>query len=174
MACACVWWWGAGSTKAESRLLPSVGVVQALWLKRHEAANWAKAETVCEYQDFVNFKLTGRWCVGSCGVATRWHWDAKKVLDQRNCKQPVVAGDGRPLSLLERIDLRDLAEKWPYSNPTDLVATGEVVGGLSAAAAEALGLPEGIPVAQVSCSRSAGLKKSFLFLFSFFLGGAAS
>lgn len=57
--------------------------------------------------------------------------------------------DGRPLSLLRAIGLSDLADKWPYAKPEDMVPVGSVVGGLSAEAASQLGLPAGLPVAQV-------------------------
>ena len=58
--------------------------------------------------------------------------------------------DGRPLSLLRAIGLSDLASKWPYTKPEDMVPVGSVVGGLSTEAASLLGLPAGLPVAQVT------------------------
>jgi hypothetical protein len=29
---------------------------------------------VCEYQDYVNLKLTGRYCASANNVAVRWHF----------------------------------------------------------------------------------------------------
>src|SRR5262249_8806863 len=46
--------------------------------------------------------------------------------------------------LLRGLGLEALREKWPR----DVLPRGEVIGGLTAAAAEHLGLPKGLPVAQ--------------------------
>ena len=51
--------------------------------------------------------------------------------------------DGAPPTILPALDLAALAE-WP----AEILAMGSVVGGLTAAAAAHLGLPEGLPVAQ--------------------------
>ena len=48
---------------------------KALWLKQREPETWAKAEHVCECQDWLNYKLTGELVAGGCNVATRWHCD---------------------------------------------------------------------------------------------------
>ena len=50
----------------------------------------------------------------------------------------------RPKTLLARIGLEDLLDKWPQQ----CVPMGEIVGDLSAFAAKHLSLPEGIPVVQ--------------------------
>ena len=50
-----------------------------------------------------------------------------------------------PLSLLDALDIPELARKWPQ----EVLGMGERVGGLGATAAAHLGLPMGLTVAQV-------------------------
>ena len=114
---------GAGPVSAEW-MIP-----KALWLKQKKPALFASAAKICEYQDYLNLKLTGVYCASLNNVAVRWHFV-----------------DGTPpTSLLEKLDLEDLASKWPR----EVLAPGARVGrGLTEAAAAHLGLPVGLPVAQ--------------------------
>jgi ribulose kinase len=80
-------------------------------------------------QDYINFQLTGRMVASACNAAVRWHWRG---------------GVTPPLSLLAALDLSDLAPKWP----SQALAPGALVGGLTPAAAAHLGLPPGLRVAQ--------------------------
>lgn len=126
---------GAGPISAEW-MLP-----KALWLKQAEPKTWAVAATICECQDWLNFRCTGRLVACGCNVAARWHCDGAAAVS--------TVGDdgsfaGRPLSLLAKIGLSDLAEKWPR----ECIGMGELIGGLTAEAAKHLGLPLGLPVAQ--------------------------
>ncbi|WP_417459354.1 FGGY-family carbohydrate kinase [Kordiimonas sp.] len=102
---------------------------KALWLKTNEPRNWDKAQTVCEYQDYINYRLTGRMCSSVNNVGVRWHHQGK---------------EGRPLGLLHAAGLSDLADKWPE----DTLELGEVVSHLHPQVAEELGLSADIPVAQ--------------------------
>ena len=82
---------------------------KCLWLKEEEAATWSQATTICEYQDFINFKLTGRMCTSSCNTAARWHWDGEAAIDSPS--------RGRPLELIQKLGMSELADKWPrYMN----------------------------------------------------------
>jgi ribulose kinase len=63
-------------------------------------------------------------------AAIRWHYRAD-------------AG-GWPRSLLDRLDLADLADRWP----SEVVAPGQVIGPLTEGAAQHLGLNAGTPVVQ--------------------------
>ncbi|KAJ1479534.1 hypothetical protein T484DRAFT_2865394 [Baffinella frigidus] len=46
---------------------------KSLWLKENDREVWDKAETVCEYQDYINLRLTGKLVASSYNVAARWH-----------------------------------------------------------------------------------------------------
>ncbi|WP_374443856.1 ribulokinase [Stella sp.] len=105
-------------------------IPKALWLARHEPDIFAAAATICEYQDFLNLRLTCRRVASLGNAAPRWHYRAR-------------AG-GWPLGLLAALDLGELAAKWPQ----EVLPMGARVGGLTAAAAAHLGLPAGLPVAQ--------------------------
>lgn len=115
---------GAGPVSPEW-MLP-----KALWLQRHEPEVFARAARICEYQDYLNFHLTGRWTASLNNLTMRWHYQTDH--------------GGWPESLLARVGLSDLMAKWPQ----DIVAPGVVIDGLSAQAAAHLGLPAGLPVVQ--------------------------
>lgn len=104
-------------------------VPKALWLKENERDVYDAAATICEYQDFMNFYLTGRMCASINNVSIRWHYDRER---------------GWPVSLVETLGMADILDKWPK----DVLKLGEIVGGLTAEAAGNMGLPVGLPVAQ--------------------------
>jgi ribulokinase/ribulose-phosphate 3-epimerase len=116
---------GKGPVSAEWMLC------KALWLKENEPTTFNAASTICEYQDFINLRLTGRKCASQNNVSIRWHCDAKS---------------GPPLSLLATLGLEALVtdKKWPL----DVLLPGQPVGNLTSQAASHLGLPEGLLVAQ--------------------------
>ena len=123
---------------------------KALWLKQKEPETWQAASCICECQDWLNLRCTGRMVAGGCNVATRWHCDGAAAVS--------TAGEdggfgGRPLTLLAKVGLADLAEKWPQ----ECVGMGEMVGGLTAEAPAHLGLPVGLPVAQGGADAFVGL-----------------
>ncbi|KAF8062764.1 ribulose-phosphate 3-epimerase [Scenedesmus sp. PABB004] len=114
---------GAGPVSAEW-MIP-----KALWLAQQEPATYEAAATICEYQDFLNYHLTGRMCASISNASVRWHYNS---------------ATGWPLSLLDKLGLSSLASKWP----AEVLPLGAPVGGLTASAASHLGLPEGLLVAQ--------------------------
>ena len=115
---------GAGPVSAEW-MIP-----KALWMKRHQPEIFARAAKVGEYQDYINFRLTGRW-VGSLGNACiRWHYQTRH--------------GGVPRSLLAALDLSELEGKWP----DPMLAPGTPIGPLRADAAAHLGLKPGTLVVQ--------------------------
>ena len=103
-------------------------IPKALWIKRHQPAIYEKAHAICEYQDYLNYRLTGRYVGCLNNVSIRWHWINRE----------------KPLSLLGRLGLEDLVEKWP----DEVVAPGDPIAGLTSEAATHLGLKPGTPVIQ--------------------------
>lgn len=128
---------GEGPISAEW-LLP-----KAMWIKEMEPEIWEKAHVICEYQDYINYRLTNRMVASSCNAAVRWHHDGWDVLDKNRMKEDHA---GRPTELYKALSISELANKLPEST----LAMGDVVGGLSEAAAKDLALPEGTLVVQVS------------------------
>ena len=105
-------------------------IPKALWLSRHEPDTFRAAHTICEYQDFITWRLTGRRVASLNNASIRWHYRSD-------------AG-GWPDSLLDKLDLSVLRSKWP----AEVVAPGAAVGRLTARAADHLGLAETVLVVQ--------------------------
>ncbi len=105
-------------------------VPKALWLSRNEPDIFRAAHTICEYQDFITWRLTGRRAASLNNAAIRWHYRAD-------------AG-GWPDSLLDALALGALRAKWPQ----EVLAPGTVIGRLTARAAGHLGLAETVQVVQ--------------------------
>ena len=105
-------------------------IPKALWLARHEPETFRAAHTICEYQDFIAWRLTGRRAASLNNASIRWHY--------RN-----DAG-GWPDSLLDALDLGELRAKWP----DEVLAPGAAIGRLTARAADHLGLAETVLVVQ--------------------------
>lgn len=105
-------------------------IPKALWLKRHEPDVYDRATRICEYQDYLTFKLTGTWAASLDNVGLRWHYRSRS--------------EKWPLGLLKKLDMEELAEKWPPR----VVVPGEVVDTLCDSAARALGLSPSVKVVQ--------------------------
>jgi ribulose kinase len=106
-------------------------IPKALWLARHEPENFARATTICEYQDFMTLRLTGRRVASQSNVSLRWHYSTKRA-------------GGWALGLIEKLDLSALAAKWP----AEVLPAGAPIGTLTAEAAAHLGLAPTTLVAQ--------------------------
>ncbi|KAL7525217.1 hypothetical protein ACHAXR_000906, partial [Thalassiosira sp. AJA248-18] len=135
---------GMGPISAEW-LLP-----KAMWIKQNEPQVWEDATVICEYQDYLNYRLTGEMVASSCNAAVRWHHDGREVLqdDDGNNGSDEDKDEqrhrGRPMKLYNALGMEDLAEKLPQKT----LAMGDVVGGLTEEAASDLGLPVGTKVVQ--------------------------
>jgi len=114
---------------------------KALWIKQNEPEIWEKAKTICEYQDYMNYKLTGTMIASACNAATRWHWNGDECIKEATEKNKFP---GRPMSLYKKLKIPELAEKLPAK----CASMGDIIGSLTHEAARHLGLNEGTPVAQ--------------------------
>jgi ribulokinase len=115
---------GFGSVSAE--WMPC----KALWLKENEPETYENAKHICEYQDWMTHRLTGEWTASINNTSFRWYYDRDE--------------GGWPESLYESIGIGEVLKKFPQK----VLDMGTVVGSLRREAAEELGLPEGIPVAE--------------------------
>jgi FGGY-family pentulose kinase len=113
-----------------NRVSPEWMLPKALWLLRNEPEIYDQADRIVECTDWMMFRLTGEWTLSLNHVAVKW-----------NYARP---DGGWPKSLLERVGLLGLLEKWPPR----VVALGQGQARLSGPAAGELGLPAGLPVAQ--------------------------
>jgi ribulose kinase len=115
--------WSGGSDASEW-LLP-----KAVWLKEHEPETFARAARVVEAIDYLTFRLTGRWTGSQMNAVCKYNYDA-------------LAGRF-PLELYAALGVADLVDRLP-----DVVLpVGALAGQLSPAAASALGVAPGAPVA---------------------------
>lgn len=114
---------------------------KCLWLKQNEPEVWEKAETICEYQDYINYKLTGRMCASACNAAARWHWNGDECVKDPSDKDQFP---GRPMSLYRKLKMTELAKKLPQK----CFAMGDIIGTLTSEASEHLCLPKDVIVAQ--------------------------
>jgi FGGY-family pentulose kinase len=112
------------------RVSPEWMLPKALWLKRNDPEVYRRADRVVECTDWMMHRLTGEWTLSLNHVAVKW-----------NYARP---DGGWPLDLLAAVGLDDLPGKWPDR----IVPLGRGEARLSRAAADALGLREGTPVAQ--------------------------
>jgi len=105
-------------------------IPKALWLKQHEPRTFSAARTVCEYQDYLNLRLTGSRVTSLNNVSVRWHYRARD--------------GGWPADMCARAGIAELPALWPR----DVLAPGTPIGPLTATAADHLGLVPGTLVVQ--------------------------
>ncbi len=113
-------------------------VPKALWLKRHEPRLY-EAAMIVESTDWFIRRLTGRWTASACNATCKW-----------NYARPAGGWDRR---FFRQIGLEDLLDKWPQ----DVLFMSERAGSLTETAAEELGLPAGIAVAQGGIDAHTGM-----------------
>lgn len=112
---------------------------KALWVKRNDPENYSRAAVVCEYLDFINYRLTGRKTASINNASIRWYYDDE-------------AG-GFPGSFYEKIELGDLISKFP----PDILDMDQPIGHLTRTAATELGLKEGTIVAEGGADAFVGM-----------------
>jgi xylulokinase len=101
---------------------------KVLWLARHEPDVYAATARMCLPHDYLNLWLTGTFAAEPGDASGTAYFDVRV----RDYSEPVLAA-------------LDSGRDWSTSLPP-LVASLSVVGGLRSDAANALGLPPGIPV----------------------------
>jgi ribulose-phosphate 3-epimerase len=117
---------------------------KALWLRQNEFDTvWQHATTIGEYQDYLNFRLTGRMVASACNAAVRWHWRVDEAVCTTQDTE-INRHPGRPMSLYEKIGLTELADKLPQI----CLPMGATIGGLTPQASADLGLPPNVPLIQ--------------------------
>jgi ribulokinase len=115
---------------ASGTVSPEWMLPKALWLKRHEPANYNRAQRIVECTDWFMHHLTGVWTLSLNNITVKWNYSRPD--------------GGWSQSLLRNVGLEELPGKWPEL----VVPLGKGEGNLSRTAAHELGLRPGIPVAQ--------------------------
>ncbi|GMH68609.1 hypothetical protein TrLO_g11908 [Triparma laevis f. longispina] len=110
---------------------------KALWYAQNHPDEWASTcKYVCEYQDYLNYRLTSKFVGSSVNAAVRWHFDG------RSCTSPSPAG--RPTSLYDKVGMKALLKKLPQT----FLPFAAPIGKLMPKAAEDLGLTDSVLVVQ--------------------------
>ena len=117
--------WYTGGQMSPEWMLP-----KALWLRRHQTARYAAARWLVELHDWLLYRLTGRWALASATASAEWGYDPR--------------ARSWPVDLLASVGLADLTARWPEV----VLDPGQAAGAVLSPAAEATGLPAGLPVFQ--------------------------
>ncbi len=105
-------------------------IPKSLWIHQNEPEIFQNAETICEFQDYLNLHLTGKRVASINNVSVRWHYGP--------------GWDGWASRMVEILGMPELLKKWPDT----VLRLGEEIGGLTSNASLHLDLPEGLPVLQ--------------------------
>jgi sugar (pentulose or hexulose) kinase len=91
------------------------------------------ATYICEYQDYLNFHMTGRMAASISNVSVRWHYNSRSNSSSNagasNAGGSSGCAGGWPRSLLAKLGVDDLLGKWPQ----EVLPLGAPVGRLTAA-----------------------------------------
>lgn len=112
---------------------------KAMWLKKHRAQEYARADIVCEYADWITFRLIGRWTTSYSSISARWYYDSQN--------------GGYPQDLFEQLGIGDVLAKLPQ----EIHHLGDRLGRISPDAASFLGLSEDTMIGQGGVDASVGL-----------------
>ncbi len=129
----------SGSLKfCGAEVSPEWHISKTLWLKRNRRELYDKAYKVVEFQDYINYYLTGNWAASICHAT---------------CKSTYVEDYGKwDKDLMTRIGLEDFENKFNLN----ILRLGDEVGVLREELAEELSLPN-IPVYQGGIDAYVGL-----------------
>ena len=51
---------------------------KSLWINRNQPEIWEQAAVICEYQDYLNYQMTGELVASINNASIRWHYRADK------------------------------------------------------------------------------------------------
>ncbi|PID98343.1 MAG: xylulose kinase [Actinobacteria bacterium] len=125
---------GGGKAPATAEWYP----FKVAWLRENERETYDNAYRLVDAADWVTFKLTGEWTTNINSAALRMYYNRDH--------------GGWPVEFYEHIGCGDVFDKIPER----VVDLGTPISGLSATAADALGLLPGTPVAQGPADAWAG------------------
>ncbi len=124
---------GNGSVSAE--WMPC----KALWIKENEPDLYKAARYICEFQDWINYQLTGEY-VGSINNTTvRWYYEPRM--------------GGWPALFYEKIGLGDVLQKFPEN----ILELGKPIGKIKPEVAADTGLSGGTLVVQSGADAYIGI-----------------
>jgi xylulokinase len=113
-----------------SDMLPGFTAPKILWLKRHEPGNFSKLSTVLLPHDYLNFYLTGKFCMeygDASGTALlnvrirKWEEEILKFIDPALPEKMLEVGSScKPAGTLKQ----ELAERWKLSREVIVSAGG--------------------------------------------------
>ncbi len=101
-----------------------------MWVKKHEPEIWDKTKTMFEFEDWINWVLTGKKTLSKSVAAFRWNYDDKN--------------GGLPTDLFEACGIGDVIEKIP----DEVLSVGDVIGNVSSDAAKMFGLSQNTVVVE--------------------------
>lgn len=113
-------------------LSPEMEMPKLKWLKEKLPQSWAKAGFIFDLADFLTWKATGSTARSRCTVTAKWNYVAHETPGWKRDYLALAGVD----DLMERAGL-----------PEDTAPVGSSLGRLTADAASALGLDEGVAVA---------------------------
>ncbi|MCC6614966.1 MAG: xylulose kinase [Anaerolineae bacterium] len=102
---------------------------KVLWLKENEPDTFAETDYFIEYTDWLAYRLTGHLALNLDTIVQRWYYHPRQ--------------GGWPSDFYDMIGLGGIEQRFP----AEILPVGAVTGCLCQEAADALGLPAGIPVA---------------------------
>jgi len=95
---------------------------KALWLKENEPEIYKNAKYICEFQDWINYKLTGEYVGSINNTSVRWYYDSRN--------------GGWPIEFYDKIGLPDIIKKFPG----DVLELGKPIGYITDEIADLTGL----------------------------------
>lgn len=106
---------------------PYYGFTKILWMKNHEPENWNKTKLFLPPNDYVIYKLTGKVAID---YSSAGNIGGIFDMNTRTWSKELMDAMGIPQSMM----------------PVNIVESTDIVGGLTKAISEELGLMEGMPV----------------------------